>query len=101
MKPSRNSLNSEIQQLKTVSTASPMAINFQRVIAKQQEVIASLHEEILMLKSYISIHKSTNFDPVCSEISIISTNSSNDSTLNKDLEESLSQGHKLYEKALK
>jgi hypothetical protein len=31
------------------------------VIAKQQEVIASLHEEILMLKSYISIHKMNSF----------------------------------------
>jgi hypothetical protein len=61
MKPARNSLNSEMRQLTSSSTTSTIAINFQRVIAKQQEVIASLHEEILMLKSYISIHKMNSF----------------------------------------
>jgi hypothetical protein len=99
MKSTRISLNSEIRQLASSSSASPEAINFQRVIAKQQEVISSLHQEILMLKSYITLHR-TSVEPVCAESSTISTNSSND-TLNKELEESLSNGYKHLEKTIK
>lgn len=44
-------------QLKT-DHSSP-SLTFHRLIAKQQQVIASLQQEILMLKSYIALHSST------------------------------------------
>lgn len=53
-----------------------------------------------MLKSYITLHKSSNFEPLCTESSTISTSSSND-TLNKELEESVSNGYKHLEKTIK
>lgn len=100
MKSTRISLNSEIRQLSINPSVSGDAISFQRVIGKQQEVISSLQQEILMLKSYITLHKSSGFEPLCAESSTISTSSSND-TLNKVLEESLSNGYKNLEKIIK
>jgi hypothetical protein len=85
MKPTRSSLNSEIRQLAAPLSTSTDAINFQRVISKQQEVISSLQQEILMLKSYITLYKANSFEPTCIESSTISTSSSND-TLTKELE---------------
>lgn len=62
-----------------------VSINYARLIEKQQEVISSLHEEILLLKSYITFHQHATSEVFCEQSSINTATSSPLNTSQKDI----------------
>lgn len=73
MKQAKSSLSQEIKQSKKHISTKQISIDFYKIIEKQREVINFLQEELILLKSYISLQTIHQDEIISSKISIAST----------------------------